>query len=77
MRRYKKKYTIDKVNNSSNEIFKSSKLYLELLAEHNEILKHKWIESEKKGTDLGMNTALHDWIRKHRKHWVNMRKQDR
>jgi hypothetical protein len=37
-----------------------------------EILKHKWIESEKAGKDLG-NQAIFDWIRKYaadfRQYW--------
>lgn len=30
----------------------------------NEILKHKWIESEKAGMDLG-NKAVNEWIEKY------------
>ena len=37
----------------------------------NEILKHKWIESEKAGKDIGFEKALVDWIDKHRVGWVN------
>jgi len=37
----------------------------------NEILKHKWIESEKAGKDIGFEQALIDWITKHRIGWVN------
>jgi len=36
----------------------------------NEILKHKWIESEKAGKDIGFEKALVDWIEKHRSGWV-------
>jgi len=36
----------------------------------NEILKHKWIESEKAGKDIGFEKALVDWIEKHRTGWV-------
>jgi len=31
-----------------------------------EMKRHKWIESEKAGYDLG-NNAIHDWIKKHAK----------
>jgi len=34
-----------------------------------EILKHKWIESEKIGRDVGFEHALTDWISKHRVSW--------
>ena len=35
----------------------------------NEIEKHKWIESEKQGNDIGFECALIDWISKHRVSW--------
>lgn len=50
-----------------------STLYQEFLAEREEILRHKWIESEKKGKDIGFERALLDWIRKHRESWRNAR----
>ena len=34
-----------------------------------EILRHKWIESEKAGCDIGFEQALTDWIIKHRSSW--------
>lgn len=46
-----------------------SSLYREFLAEREEILRHKWIESEKAGKDIGFERALLDWIRKHRDGW--------
>ena len=46
-----------------------SSLYQEFLAEREEILRHKWLESEKKGRDIGFERALLDWIRKHREIW--------
>ena len=52
---------------------KRSTLYQEFLAERDEILRHKWIESEKKGKDIGFERALLDWIRKHRENWRNAR----
>jgi len=51
-----------------------SSLYQEFLAEREEILKHKWIESEKLGRDIGFERALLDWIRKHRESWRKARK---
>lgn len=48
---------------------KNSVLYKEFLAEREEILKHKWIESEKAGSDIGFEKALLDWIVKHRSNW--------
>jgi hypothetical protein len=43
---------------------KNSALYKEFMAEREEILKHKWIESEKAGADIGFEKALLDWIMK-------------
>ncbi len=52
-------------------------LYKEFIAEKNEILKHKWIESEKLGYDIGFEKALVDWIIHHRKDWKKSRKYDK
>ena len=54
---------------SNREFVKQSSLYQEFLAEREEILKHKWIESERLGYDIGFERALLDWIRKHRDSW--------
>lgn len=51
-----------------------SSLYQEFLAEREEILRHKWLESEKIGKDIGFERALLDWIRKHRENWRKARK---
>lgn len=50
-----------------------SSLYQEFLAEREEILRHKWLESEKLGKDIGFERALLDWIRKHRENWRRAR----
>ncbi len=55
----------------------NSALYREFLAERDEILKHKWIESEKVGHDIGFEHALLDWIVKHRSNWRRARKEKR
>lgn len=34
-----------------------------------EIRKHKWIESEKIGRDIGFATAAIDWIKNHGEEW--------
>ena len=52
-----------------SQFVKNSVLYKEFLAEREEILKHKWIESEKAGKDIGFEKALLDWIVKHRSNW--------
>jgi hypothetical protein len=55
---------------------KESALYKEFLAERAEILKHKWIESEKAGKDIGFERALLDWIVKHRSNWRERRRKE-
>ena len=51
----------------------STTLYREFLAEREEILKHKWIESEKAGRDIGFDAALMDWITHYRSGWRRAR----
>jgi hypothetical protein len=59
----------------SNENFAGrSSLYAEFLAERQEILRHKWIESEKAGKDIGFEKALLDWTRNHRARWRSERR---
>lgn len=55
--------------NESADLVKNSVLYKEFLAEREEILRHKWIESEKLGQDIGFERALLDWIVKYRSTW--------
>src|SRR5258705_14003669 len=50
-------------------------LYKEFLAERQEILCHKWIESEKAGYDIGFEHALFDWTLKYRSAWLEKRLQ--
>ena len=57
----------------TNDLLKNSSLYREFQAEREEILKHKWIESEKAGHDIGFERALTDWIVKHRSKWRKSR----
>jgi len=58
------------------QFVKESALYKEFLAERAEILKHKWIESEKAGKDIGFERALLDWILKHRSNWRERRRKE-
>jgi hypothetical protein len=55
------------------ELIRHSSLYREFQAEREEILRHKWIESEKAGYDIGFERALTDWILKHRRKWRKAR----
>lgn len=62
-------------HSTNREFVKQSSLYQEFLAEREEILKHKWLESERLGYDIGFERALLDWIRKHREGWRAARRQ--
>ena len=53
----------------ASDLLKNSTLYREFLAEKEEILRHKWIESEKAGRDIGFERALLDWMLNHRTPW--------
>ena len=61
----------------SRNFVKRSSLYQEFLAEREEILRHKWLESERLGYDIGFERALLDWIRKHRESWRTARRPSR
>ena len=58
---------------SGHDLVKKSSLYREFQAEREEILRHKWLESEKAGCDIGFELALTDWIVKHRSQWRKTR----
>ena len=57
-----------------SEIITRSSLYQEFLAEREEILRHKWLESEKAGKDIGFEKALFSWVRHHRSQWLSGRR---
>ena len=63
----------DSSAHDNDNMFQKSALYQEFLAERAEILRHKWIESEKVGHDIGFEKALLDWIVKHRAGWRALR----
>lgn len=46
------------------------------LAEREEILRHKWLESEKVGRDIGYDRAVIDWVRRYRPGWFRSHHPD-
>jgi hypothetical protein len=58
---------------NGQDLVRKSSLYREFEAEKEEIMKHKWIESQKAGHDIGFERALTDWIVKHRSKWRRSR----
>ena len=57
----------------AGDLLKNSTLYREFLAERDEILRHKWFESERAGRDIGFERALLDWMMNHRTSWRQAR----
>ena len=47
----------------------ASDAYTAFEAELKEVLKHKYLESEKQKRDVGFERALKDWAAKHRTTW--------
>jgi hypothetical protein len=60
-------------NGGSRSWARRTTLYQEYLAERDEILRHKWLQSEKVGHDIGFDAALMDWVTYHRAGWRRAR----
>ncbi len=54
-------------------VLKKMTLYQWFREEREEILRHKWFESQKQGFDIGFEAALTDWILNHRAGWREAR----
>lgn len=54
--------------------WRKHRLKEELHEQREEILKHKWIESEKAGTDLGQQAVI-DWIARYGADWRRRREE--
>ena len=61
------------MSDSDTKLLKGSRLYQEFLAEREEIMRHKWYQSEKAGYDVGFEKALLDWLVNHRPNWRQKR----
>ena len=59
----------DKQTGLDDTLLEKSSLYQRYLTERDEILRHKWLESEKEGHDIGFERALVDWVLNHRSEW--------
>ncbi|MCB1126408.1 MAG: hypothetical protein KDM81_07930 [Verrucomicrobiae bacterium] len=55
------------------QLTRGSTVYREFQVELEEINRHKWIESEKAGHDIGFERALMDWVMHHRAGWLKYR----
>jgi hypothetical protein len=56
-------------------LLEQSALYREFLAEREEVLRHKWLESERAGRDIGFENAVVSWVVHHRARWRKARRQ--
>ncbi len=63
------------MSDADSKLLKGSRLYLEFLAEREEIMRHKYFESQKAGFDVGFEKALLDWLVKHRADWRRTRRE--
>lgn len=43
--------------------------YTQFQAELEQILRHKWLVSEREGRDVGFERALNEWALNHRAEW--------
>jgi hypothetical protein len=60
--------------NEAHGLLERSNLYREFAAEREEILRHKWLLSEKAGQDIGFEAALVSWVVNHRCQWRKERR---
>ena len=59
----------------SNDPYIKARKFAQSTAERIEILKHKWLESEKAGYDIGIEKAKKTWKSSHAKDWRKSRKK--
>ena len=52
---------------NSNSLSSRELIYLEM---REEIMQHKWVESQKAGIDIGFENASKDWEIKHSENWL-------
>jgi len=60
---------INNLVSSSAPILSATSLYKHFTLMREEILKHKWFESERAGKDVGFEYALVDWVVKFKQVW--------
>ena len=63
----------DVKDKSTDAPLEKPSLYQQYLDEREEVLRHKWLESERAGRDIGFERALMDWVLNHRTKWRNSR----
>jgi hypothetical protein len=61
------------MSSEPRNLLERSCLYREFVAEREEILRHKWCESERAGHDIGFEAALVSWVVHHLLQWRRRR----
>jgi hypothetical protein len=61
---------------SNSDLLRNSLLYRHFEAQREEIMKHKWFESEKAGRDIGLDRARTDWTIRHHSEWLKRRQSE-
>ncbi len=64
---------VDDFMETARMSWEREKLQKDIEEQKKEVARHKWIESEKAGYDIGEKRAIEDWIRKHAKIWRSER----
>jgi len=59
----------------SNDPYARARKLADIALMRIEVLKHKWLESEKAGYDIGMESAEKSWKRTHAKKWKASRRK--
>ena len=54
---------------SSDSSSRENTLYQEFLAEREEVMRQKWLKSEKEGGDVGLERVLVEWASEERAEW--------
>ncbi len=65
-----------KAEPQNDDLITHSLLYQQSQAQAEEIMKHKWYESERAGHDIGLDRARTDWAIKHRSEWLKRWRKD-
>jgi len=53
----------------------TSEAFTEFEAQLDEIRRHKWIESQRSGEDIGFERALTEWVCTHGQDWRDSKKK--
>jgi hypothetical protein len=61
---------------SNSDLLRNSVLYRYFQAQREEIMKHKWYESERAGYDIGFDRALTDWTIRYHSNWRKSRQPE-